>query len=87
MNSMSIDRGNNPVTDAERTTALNRFAVIDGVIVLAFAAFLYGFFVANWFPGQPKITLIGAIVLFLIAQSLAFRVSGMWSVVKRSKAK
>ena len=84
---MTIDRGDGPVTDKERTSALIRFAIFDGMVVMAFAAFLYGFFVAGWFPGQPMSTLVGGIILFLIGVSVAIRGSGLWSVIKRSKAK
>jgi hypothetical protein len=77
--------GGDPSTGAERTRVILRFAAIEAVGAAALVAFLVGFFVMDWFPGQPGGLLAAALAAFALYVVFAMWASGLLAMIMTDK--
>ena len=87
---MAIERVSNPdpaapPTSADRTRAIMLFAVIEAFGVVCLAIFLMGFFALDWFPGQPRGLLVGALLAFALYVAFALWASGLLRTIKADR--
>jgi hypothetical protein len=85
---MTVERrGQNsgPPADPQRAMnqALIKFALIDGIGVLAMFGFLVAFFILDYFPGQPMGLLFVALAAFAAWALLALKLSGLLDAIRK----